>query len=216
MYKILSFSILLIILSISPVTLGSYHNYQIVLVTGFEPFDSYTINPSALVVEALNNSTIGDSKIVGIVLPVDFNRSKTLVVDEIQKIKPSMVLSLGLSPKARSIEIEVFAFNLEWNPYSDKPLYSVKPVIPSAPFIEKTNINVLFTYSQIKKRGIPTSISLLPGFYVCNSLFYNLLWYKESNNLSMKIAFIHLPLIDDRFTLNDLIKSISIAIQSNL
>ena len=215
MYKILPFSLLLIILSISPLTLGSYHPHQIVLVTGFEPFGSYTINPSALVAEALNNSTIVDSKIVGIVLPVDFNKSKTIVIDEIQKIKPSMVVSLGLSPKARSIEIEVFAFNLEWDPYSDKPLYSVKPVIPSASFVEKTNIDVLFTFSQIRKSGIPISISLSPGFYVCNSLFYNLLWYKESNNLSMKIAFIHLPLIDDQFTLNDLIKSVSIAIQSN-
>jgi len=186
-----------------------------VLVTGFEAFASYTVNPSALVAEALDGSMIDDNKIVGVVLPVDFNESSSIAIKEINRINPYMVISLGLSPKAKSIEIEVFAYNLEWDPFSDKPLYSFKPVIPSAPFVEKTNIDVLSTYSKIKENGIPTSISLSPGFYVCNSLFYNLLWYKEDNNLSIKVAFIHLPMIDDEFTVDDLIESASIAIEDN-
>ncbi|HEC89651.1 MAG TPA: pyroglutamyl-peptidase I [Thermoplasmatales archaeon] len=215
MYKILYICLLLVISSISPLTLGEDHSSKIVLVTGFEPFASYTVNPSALVAEALDGSMIDDNKIVGVVLPVDFNESSSIAIKEINRINPYMVISLGLSPKAKSIEIEVFAYNLEWDPFSDKPLYSFKPVIPSAPFVEKTNIDVLSTYSKIKENGIPTSISLSPGFYVCNSLFYNLLWYKEDNNLSMKVSFIHLPMIDDEFTVDDLIESASIAIEDN-
>ena len=215
MYKIISSAISIIILFSPFLTSGSTSYSQTILVTGFEPFASYDVNPSALVAETLNGSIINGSRIIGIVLPVDFNESKSIAIEWIQKIKPSMVISLGLSPKAEDVEIEVFAFNLRWDPSSDKPLSSFKPIIPGASIIEKTNINPFYTYSQIKKIGIPVSISFSAGFYVCNSLFYNLLWYKNSNNLSMKIDFIHLPMINN-LTLDDLIEAVSIAIRSNL
>ena len=46
-----------------------------VLLTGFEPFDIYEVNPSQLIVEALDGQIIADAQIVGVVLPVDFTFS---------------------------------------------------------------------------------------------------------------------------------------------
>ena len=44
----------------------------IVLITGFEPFNGYEINPSQLIAETLNGQNIEDAEIIGIVLPVNF------------------------------------------------------------------------------------------------------------------------------------------------
>ena len=45
------------------------------LLTGFEPFLSFTVNPTMRIVEELNGLEIAGYKIVGRVLPVDFASS---------------------------------------------------------------------------------------------------------------------------------------------
>ena len=56
---------------------------SIVLITGFEPFDIYEVNPSQLIAESLHNQTIGDVRIVGLVLPVNYSTAGVIVADAI-------------------------------------------------------------------------------------------------------------------------------------
>ena len=86
---------------------------NIVLVTGFEPFSKYNVNPSQLIAEALNAEYINDAEIVGIVLPVDFEESVDIVVQAVESYDPILVMSIGLSPGADSIELEKIGVNLK-------------------------------------------------------------------------------------------------------
>ena len=59
-----------------------------ILVTGFEPFSSYNVNPSALVAESLNNTIVEDAYIIGIILPVDFEEAVEETLEKIIEVKP--------------------------------------------------------------------------------------------------------------------------------
>ncbi len=71
-----------------------------VLVTGFEPFGTYPINPSQVIAETLNGSTLHDAEIIGIILPVNFTTSVEKAKEAIELYKPDVVISLGLNAKA--------------------------------------------------------------------------------------------------------------------
>jgi len=77
-----------ILILLFPIGMYSASGAQVVLVTGFEPFGNYTVNPSQLIAEALNGSILSDAEIVGVVLPVDFNKSVEMTTEAIQHYLP--------------------------------------------------------------------------------------------------------------------------------
>ena len=85
-----------------------------ILLTGFEPFGDYKINPSQQIAERLHGETISGAKIVGLTLPVlmgeDFDRLSAAIADH----KPTLVLSLGLAAGATCLEVERFAVNMRF------------------------------------------------------------------------------------------------------
>ena len=46
------------------------------------------------------------------------------------------------------------------------------------------------------------------GKYLCNNVFFRALNFKQENNLKSKIAFIHIPTIDNIEDMNHLLSSI--------
>ena len=52
-------------------------------------------------------------------------------------------------------------------------------------------------YESLKQNNIPVSLSLSAGLYVCNTVFYQTLFYLSENQLSIPAGFIHLPLLAD-------------------
>ena len=96
-----------------PIIIYSASGAQIVLVTGFEPFSNYTVNPSQLISEALNGSILNDTEIIGMILPVDFNESVKMTTDAIEHYQPFLVISLGLNARNRVIKIEKIGINLK-------------------------------------------------------------------------------------------------------
>lgn len=67
------------------------------LVTGFESFLSFTVNPTMKIVEELDGQQIGDFQIVGKTMTVDFKSSGNQLISLIKEIKPDAVISLGLA-----------------------------------------------------------------------------------------------------------------------
>ena len=67
------------------------------LLTGFEPFLKFTVNPTMKIVGELHGEVIGNYKIHSEVLPVDFSSSGSQLLTHIKNIKPDAVISLGLA-----------------------------------------------------------------------------------------------------------------------
>ena len=64
-----------------------------VLLTGFEPFGDATFNPSEAVVKEIAKLSLTGIDLVTEILPVEFKRSATLLLDKIRDVQPDIVIS---------------------------------------------------------------------------------------------------------------------------
>src|SRR5690606_36916496 len=83
------------------------------LLTGFEPFLDFTVNPTRKIVEELDGDLIGDYEIIGKMMPVDFNASGKMLLDFVAEENPDAVISLGLAAGRYKITPERIAINLK-------------------------------------------------------------------------------------------------------
>ncbi len=193
---------------------------KIVLVTGFEPFGMYPTNPSQVIAETLNGSSIYDAEIIGLVLPVDFTTSVERAVEAIGLYHPDVVISLGLNANANVMEVEKIGVNLKRYPLGDGRWSFPRLIEKNSPFLRFTPLKTNDIARKIQDADIPAKQSFFAGSYICNALFYGLLGYAKDQNLNASIGFIHVPLLDSQdpqgMSLEVMIEAVTIAIQASL
>ena len=165
-----------------------------ILVTGFEPFDGFTINPSEEVAKAVNGTMVNQHSVVGLVLPLDYNNALGILDTALEKHKPDYVLCCGQANRA-AITIERIAINVLSTKRSDNYDNIPKTDIinhegPAAYF---SNIEPQALVEILKENEIPAEVSYYAGAYGCNWLLYNVMQRIETGGLNMKATFIHLP-----------------------
>ncbi len=193
---------------------------QVVLVTGFEPFGSYTTNPSQVLAETLNGSTLYGADLVGLVLPVDFNESVERTKEMIQRHHPVLVISLGLAPGSKSIEVEKIGINLKRFQHDDGTWSLPHRIDKTGSFLRITSLHTMTIVGKIRQAHIPVKQSFFAGMYVCNALFYGILGYIHDQNMNTTVGFIHVPLLDSQdpqgMPLENMVEAVKIAIQASL
>jgi pyroglutamyl-peptidase len=209
-----------ILILLFPIGIYSASGARVVLVTGFEPFGNYTVNPSQLIAQTLNGSTFNDVDIVGVVLPVDFNESVKMTTDAIQHYHPDLVMSLGLNARFQAIRVEKIGVNLKRYQKDDGTWSFPRRIDASGPFFRFSSLNTIGIVRKIKELNISVQQSYFAGTYVCNALFYQLLGYVSEQNSSRKVGFIHVPLLDSQdpegMPLQTMVDAVKIAIQTSL
>jgi len=195
-------------------------NTPIVLVTGFEPFDIYEINPSQLIAEALDGQNIEGAEIIGIILPVNFNESVEVVTQAIIDYNPLLVISMGLSPSTHKINVEKCGINLKQVPRNESMWFTLRRLDPCGPFIRLSPLRTREIVLEIREAGIPSRQSFFAGLYVCNAVFYGTLGYIKEHEISTTAGFIHVPLLSsqdpDGMDLETMIEAVKIAIKTSL
>jgi len=164
------------------------------LLTGFEPFLDYTVNPTMKIVEELDGNVLGDYEIIGRIMPVDFSASGKMLLDFIAEENPDAVISLGLAagrykitPERIAINIKDGAVDNEGNKPVDEPIREEgEPAYLSALPIRKMVDSLL-------ANGLPAEISNTAGAYLCNNVMYEGLHYAKTNKPELKTGFIHIP-----------------------
>ena len=164
-----------------------------ILVTGFEAFDKSALNPSAEIVKALK----GDDLVTAI-LPVVFGQASSQLRELIDLHKPSAVLCLGQAEGRSEMTPERIAINLDNARIADndgnQPLE--QRVIADGPDGHFSTLPIEKMVTSMKAAGIPASISLSAGTFVCNHIFYVLQDYLKDS--SIKSGFMHVPLMDEQ------------------
>ena len=164
-----------------------------ILVTGFEAFDKSAINPSAEIVKALK----GDDLVTAI-LPVVFGQASAQLRELIDLHKPSAVLCLGQAEGRSEMTPERIAINLDNARIADnagnQPLE--QKIIADGPDGHFSTLPIEKMVASMKAAGIPGSISLSAGTFVCNHIFYVLQDYLKDS--SIKSGFMHVPLMDEQ------------------
>jgi len=165
-----------------------------ILVTGFEPFDGFTINPSEKVAKAVNGKNINQHSITGIVLPLDYKNALGILDDAIEKQRPDYILCCGQANRA-VITIERIAINILSTKRSDN--YDNTPetdiINQEGPAAYFANLEPQRLVEVLKKKDIPADVSYYAGAYGCNWLLYNVMHRIETGMIDAKATFIHLP-----------------------
>lgn len=164
------------------------------LLTGFEPFLSFTINPTMRIVEELNGMEIGGYKIHGEILSVDFKKAGSQLLGHVEKLQPDAVISLGLAGGRFKMTPERIAINVNDGEPDNRGNIPVDEVIQTeGADAYMSTLPVREMVNRLKKAGLPAEISNTAGTYLCNHVMYQSLHYAKKHNKKMPSGFIHIP-----------------------
>ena len=194
------------------------------LLTAFSPFGGEKINPSLEAVKLLKDKIL-ETDIIKLEVPTVFGKSIKIVADAIEKEKPDYVLCIGQAGGRYGITPERVAINIddaripdnEGNQPIDRPIFADgEPAYFS-------NLPVKAMVEEIRKEGLPASLSNSAGTYVCNHLMYGVLYSLSKKYYGVKGGFIHVPFIPEQtvdkpdkpsMSLTDIVRGLEAAIRA--
>ena len=164
-----------------------------ILVTGFEPFATSSLNPSGEIVKSLK----GDDLVTAI-LPVVFGQASSQLKELIDLHKPTAVLCLGQAEGRSAMTPERIAINLDEARIADNAGNQPKEqkIIANGADGYFSTLPIEQMVTSMKAAGIPASISLSAGTFVCNHIFYVLQDYLKDSSITS--GFMHVPLMDEQ------------------
>ena len=194
------------------------------LLTAFSPFGGEKINPSLEAVKLLKDKIL-ETDIIKLEVPTVFGKSIKIVADAIEKEKPDYVLCIGQAGGRYGITPERVAINIddaripdnEGNQPIDRPIFADgEPAYFSG-------LPVKAMVEEIRKEGLPASLSNSAGTYVCNHLMYGVLYTLSKKYKGVKGGFIHVPFIPEQtvdksdkpsMSLPDIVRGLEAAIRA--
>lgn len=165
-----------------------------VLVTGFGPFDRFRTNPTEELVSSLS---AGSEGICQLVLPVIYGEAGKVLLGELERTQPDLIISFGLNPTIGQIALEEVALNLRASEVPDNTGRRAvdEPVQLDGPLALRSLLPNRRTLERLRNEGIPARLSYSAGVYLCNEVFYMLLrWCGENGR---KGGFVHVPLTSE-------------------
>lgn len=183
-----------------------------VLISGFEPFGGNSVNPTALIVDALQNKDIEiptDLILDQVLLPVAFETSYQVLQSKINSFNPDVVIAFGLASKRDAIELENIAVNkIDADIEDNKGKRPQNQVInPEGADTYLATLPLAGIEGALLKEGLPVKQSNSAGTFVCNYVFYRLM--EESQHSLRLCGFIHVPQLQV-FPWSDLMKAVSV------
>ena len=162
------------------------------LITGFDPFDGATINPSWEAVKLLPD-TIGEYEIHKLQIPTVFGLAPRTVLAEAENIQPDVIISVGQAGTRPAVTPERIGINVRDARICDNAGISPKdePIIPNGPDGYFSTLPVKAMIAAINESGLPAAISNTAGTFVCNDVLYSLLHHYAGTGI--RCGFIHVP-----------------------
>jgi pyroglutamyl-peptidase len=164
-----------------------------VLLTGFEPFGTATSNPSGEIVKQIS----GDN-IVTAILPVAYNQSADRLLALIAEHNPDVVICLGQAEGRTAITPEKVAINLDDARLADNEgvIRNDAKILDDGPVAYFSTLPVKEMVDAIKAQGIPATVSLRAGAFLCNHVFY--VAQNKFARTKIRSGFVHVPLMDSQ------------------
>ena len=164
-----------------------------ILVTGFEPFGSSSMNPSGEIVKSLKGEDL-----VTAILPVVFGVASAQLRQLIDLHKPTAVLCLGQAEGRSELTPERIAINFDDARIADNSgnMPKLQSIVDGGPDGYFSTLPIESMVAGMKASGIPASISLSAGTFVCNHVFYSLQDYLKTSETPS--GFMHVPLMDQQ------------------
>jgi len=201
-----------------PLSMGT-RTPDTILLTGFEPFDQWSANPSWEIARHLNGQVIGGLRVVARMLPVDWERTWPVLRDAISETRPGSVLMLGLASRRSCISVESRGLNMcDGKPDNAGNVAPTQAIDSGGSEELLCTVPVELMVSSIQGLGLPVEKSESAGGYLCNYALYKALAWAKTEPDPPPIGFIHVPNLPDAspefagMDLADMIKSVRSAI----
>jgi pyroglutamyl-peptidase len=163
-----------------------------ILLTGFEPFQGESINPSKEIVHRLQSR--GDVDVETLVLPVSFEKAFDRVQEKLLAQSYDFVLMLGQASGRSHIGLERIAINLIDTEVADEEgqWWLNRKIVEEAPEAFICDLPLRTWVAELKTLGHEVEISNSAGLFVCNSLYY------QVSRLGGPCLFVHVPYADEQ------------------
>ena len=187
------------------------------LVTGFDPFNGNTANPSWMAAQALPQR-VGDYEVHKLQLPTVYGQAAQMVMDFAATLQPGVILCLGLAGGRAAVTPERVGINIRSASIPDNAgqQFTDAPIIPGGPAAYFSALPVTAMASAIREAGVPGAVSNTAGTYVCNDVLYTLCHHFAGTET--QVGFIHVPYIpaqgEPNLPLADTVKALCAAIES--
>lgn len=199
---------------------GNAMEHKKLLITGFDPFGGETINPSWEAVRRLPD-TIGNYTLTKMEIPTVFGEAAKLVLEEAEKLRPDVIISVGQAGRRTGITPEVVGINLREAKITDnagnQPVNI--PVVPGGPVAYFATLPVREMVASMEQAGIPAFLSYTAGTFVCNDVLYTLL--NRFDGTSTLAGFIHVPYLPQQapenvfsLPLEEIVRGLTAAIEA--
>jgi pyroglutamyl-peptidase len=170
-----------------------------ILLTAFDPFGGDKVNPALEAVKLIPQRVAG-AEILKLEVPTVFHKSIDKVASAIRAQKPDAVLCVGQAGGRFDLTPERVAINVddaripdnEGNQPIDQPIFN-----DGAPAYFAT-LPIKAMVQAIHAVGLPASISITAGTFVCNHLMYGVLYTLAKEFPGVRGGFIHVPFIPEQ------------------
>ncbi len=172
-----------------------------VLLTGFEPFDRETINPSWEAVRALDGWRLGGAVVHARRIPCVFGAALVALDAAIDELQPQLVLAVGQAGGRSEFTPERVAINVDDGRSGDNAGHQPidQPVVAGAPAAYFSTLPIKAMVRDLRAAGIPAAVSNSAGTFVCNHLFFGLMHRAATRPVSgMRAGFIHVPYLPEQ------------------
>lgn len=171
-----------------------------VLLTGFDPFGGETVNPSWEAVKRLNGEKVEGISIVAEQIPTVFHHSAAVLEKAIEKHHPDIVICVGQAGGRAHITPERIAINIDDAriPDNEKREPIDEPIAADGPAAYWSALPIKLVVKELRKNGIPASVSNSAGTFVCNHLFYQLMHRIDRTSANIRGGFIHIPYLPEQ------------------
>lgn len=166
------------------------------LVTGFDPFGGEPINPAFEAISIMKDEILG-CQVVKQELPTVFNKSLKVLEEAIMREKPDIIICVGQAGGRFGLSLERVGINLDEARIPDN-----EGQRPMGQAIKKDGENAYFStlpnkaiLKELTENNIPASLSYTAGTYVCNHVFYGLMYMLNKRYHHIRGGFIHVPFL---------------------
>ena len=162
------------------------------LITGFDPFDGATINPSWEAVKLLPD-TVGEYEIHKLQIPTVFGLAPRTVLEAAEKLQPDVIISVGQAGTRPSVTPERIGINVRDARITDNQGNQPKGefIAPEGPAAYFATVDVNAMVTAMEQASVPSTVSNSAGAFVCNDTLYSLLHHYAGTET--KVGFIHVP-----------------------
>lgn len=164
-----------------------------ILLTGFEPFGKASSNPSGEIVKQISGENI-----ITAILPVAYAQSAERLLALIAEHNPDVVICLGQAEGRKVITPERIAINLDDARLADNEgvMRNDVKILEDGPDGYFSTLPVKEIVEAIKEAGVPASVSLSAGAFLCNHVFY--VAQNKFAGTKVRSGFVHVPLMDEQ------------------